>query len=469
MDWFSKNKYWLAGSGFFILSAILRFVAVDQTPHPSGWDGYYYVMQVHSWLTFGYLHSPDFSLIYPYFAAITYLVGDPILGFKVGVSIISGLLVVSVFFSLNKRSSDFALVCLICSYLVFSPLTTYFIFQFPKNALGLVFLVFFIASLPKVIPGVILFAATIMTHRMTGGFAIIVVLLHVLRFLNKKWILIGFAAIVAIGFLPGIIHISDLQRFNGQFVLIPHWAPYSFYQLFPRTFDAFFKTELVLVSMFIIYAAWKWRPIIASPWFPIAVISIFPFFAFVAGDIGHRFFLIAPVALILMMTYGKTYPVVNWSLVVVVLTLSSYSWKSYKKGFDPPNNHYQRITEVLSEKYDPYDYPLVIAHKSLAEMITFRTDFDALNWLPPEDMPPQHVLRLINQVKYSDFRKYLDTDELQKIRHVAGRYSAVPEDVWQKFVSKATKAKDKLAMKRIYSGYNPMDRRPYFLSKGKSR
>jgi hypothetical protein len=466
MEWFSKNKFWLTGAGFFMGSAIIRFLAADQTPHPTGWDGYYYVMQVHSWLAFGYLQSPDFSFIYPYFATITYISGDPILGFKIGVAVISGLLVVAVFLSLVRRGVAFALVCLICCYLISSPLTTYFVLQFPKNALGLTFLTLFITYLDKKAIATIFFIAAIVTHRMTGGLAIVVFILYVVRLIPWKWTAGMLVALVLLSLLPGIIHISDLMRFEGQFVLTPHWVPFSFSEHFSNTLGLFFNTELVLVSVFIIYAIIKWRLIFSSPWLPIAIISIFPFFG---SDLGYRFFLIAPIAFILMMTYHRGYPLINWSATVLLITISFYSWKSYKTAFDPPNDSYVTVTEVLSSRYKTSDYPLVIAHKSLAEIIIFKTDFDALNWLPPEDMPPQHVLRLINQVKYSDFRKHLDSDDLQKVRHVAGRYAALPEDVWQRFVDKATKSKDRLAIRRIYSGYNPMEQRPYFINKGKRR
>src|ERR1041385_5154183 len=136
MEWFSKNKYWLAGGGFFILSFVLRFLSVDQTIHPTGWDGYYYVMQVHSWMTYGHMQSPDYSLIYPFFVIITFFTGDPVIGFKIGTALIAGLLAMSVFYYLKRRDVALVVICAACGYIIFSPLVTYFILQFPKNALG---------------------------------------------------------------------------------------------------------------------------------------------------------------------------------------------------------------------------------------------------------------------------------------------------------------------------------------------
>jgi len=136
MEWFSKNNKWIVGAGFFTLSAILRFLSANQTEHPTGWDGYYYVMQVHSWMTFGHMQSPDFSLIYPFFMIVTFITGDPVLGFKIGTGLIGGLLVLSVYRYIVRRHVSITIVFIACGYLVFSPLVTYFVLQFPKNIKG---------------------------------------------------------------------------------------------------------------------------------------------------------------------------------------------------------------------------------------------------------------------------------------------------------------------------------------------
>jgi len=470
MEWFSKNKLWLAGTGFFIISTTLRFLAVNQTEHPSGWDGYYYVMQVHSWLTYGYLQSPDFSFIYPYFAAITIIVDDPIFGFKVGVAIIGGMLVAATFYSLLKSGADFKWICVACSYFIFSPLITYFILQFPKNALGMVFLILFIASLPRKIPSIIFLIAAIMTHRMTGSFAIFVGLAYAIRVIPWKWILTGLIALAAISLLPGIIHLSDLLRFEGQFTLMPHWAPFAFARIFPNTLSILFKSELILISLLVVVLIIRWRAIYKSPWLVIALISVFPFFSFGAGDVGHRFFLIAPIAFVMLVPVTGIPYRLTWIIVSVFLVLSWLSWRSYKpRGFDPPNKAYSKVIERLRDRYEQEEYPLVIAHQSLAEMIIFETDFDALNWLPPKDMPPQHVVRLIKGLQFADFRRYLDSDDMRQVKPMASRYFATQEDVWQRFVQKVSEEDDRKLMKRIYSDFNPMSERPYFINKGKIR
>jgi hypothetical protein len=476
MEWFWKNKVWLIGLSLSIISAILRFMAADQTEHPTGWDGYYYVMQVHSWLTYGYLQSPDFSLIYPYFTAITWLVGDFILGFKVGVALLSGILVGSVYFYLYKRTGCVVLICIVCSYLIFSPLITYFLLQFPKNALGLVFLIFFIYFTDKRWLAIVFLIATVLTHRMTGGFALIAIALYLFRSVSWKWIIGGIALVALIGLLPGVIHISDLQRFSNQLTIVPHWAPFAFYKLFSRSLSALFLADLILVSLiipFVLYLVIKNRKQLSFEtlvWIAVAVITIFPFFEFSPGSAGHRFFLVAPVAFIMILPLGGNPPKWMWAFVAVFLGLSAVSYRSYNpRHLDPPNRAYSNIVDRLVERYDPHNYPLVIAHQSLAEMIIFRTDFDALNWLPPDDMQPQHVLRIINGLQISYFRKYLEEADYRQIRSISRGYFAAPEDVWQRFVQAASKDNNQEVMKAIYSDFNPMAKRPYFINKGKIR
>jgi hypothetical protein len=475
MEWFSRNKAAVAGTALTVLSVVLRFLASDQTPHPTGWDGYYYVMQVHSWITHGYLQSPDFSLIYPFFTVIAWIVGDVILAFKIGIALLSGLLVAVVFGSLVKRNIPLSWVCILCAYLVFSPLTTYFILQFPKNTLGLILLLVCLGSTNRVVMA-LFFIATIMTHRMTGGLVMIGGAIYALKYIPWKWIVAGIVVVSAISLLPGIIHISDLARLDNQFTAIPHWSPFEFYQIFPNSLSPLFKADLVIVSVLIVTSFYvvigkrKTMPLTSWILFTIACISIFPFFKFGAGDIGQRFFLIAPVIFIMLMPHVEWNPRIQWATAVVIILLATFSFESYKpNSFDPPNERYRYIVEKLETRYNHLDYPLVIAHNSLAEMIIFSTDFDALNWLPPEDMQPRHVLRLINGVNYPDLRKYLDARDRMKLRPIASGYFALPEDAWQRLVAAATKDNDPRVMAGIFGGSNPMDKRPYYLNKGKIR
>lgn len=486
MEWFSKNRTWLAALGFFILSATLRFLSANQSQHPSGWDGYYYVMQVHSWITFGYMQSPDFSLIYPFLAAITLITGEPILAFKIGVALIAGLLTTSVFYCIIRQRASWLMAIVACSYISFSPLVTYFVLQFPKNALGLAFFLLFVGSLKDLriksisLPA-ILFIATVLTHRMTGAFALLAIGLYAFKYIPWKWIIVAAVAVMTLSLLPGVIHFSDLERLDGQVDAMPHWAPLAFTGIFPKSLDLAFKADLVLNSamsiaaLALIIVKRKEAALNTWLWFIVVVIALFPFFAFEPGGLGHRFFMIAPAAIVVLLAQPivmnkRWQSIASGALAVLFIVFSVFSYRSYKPwAFDAPNNAYSTIVDRLEERYEPGDYPLVIAHKGLAEIIIFKTNFDALNWLPPEEIPPNHVLRLTYRVLDSDFKKYLANDDYLRIRTIARGYFVVPEDAWQKFLTEVKKDNNQEIMRRIIRGNNPMEHRPYFINKGRIR
>lgn len=475
MEWFSRNRILLIGTGLSILSVVVHFLAANQTEHPTGWDGYYYVMQVHSYLTYGHLQSPDSSLIYPYLILISGVAGDAIVGFKAGVALLAGLLVGVVFYSLVKKETPLSWACLAAAYFAFSPLTTYFLLQFPKNALGLIFLILFFSTKNRIMMACF-FMATVLTHRMTGGLLLIGSAMQLFRHVQWKWLVAGAVAVVAISFLPGILHFSDLERFSGQFQVIPQWAPYSFYKLFSLTLTWYSELELVAISVLILATLFfiiknrKGVPFTSWVWITVGLIAIFPFFKFSAGDAGYRFFLIAPAALVLALPFRDWQPRIQWAAAAMLVVAAAFSFRSYKPAnFDAPNDFYSKIVRILDNKYDHVEYPLVITHSSLAEMIIFETDFDALNWLPPEDMQPQRVLRLIKGVKYPDLRKYLDTADREKLQPIAAGYIALPEDAWQRFVAFANKENDQRVLASILKGGNPLNKRPYYLEKGKVR
>lgn len=475
MEWYSRNRVWIIAIAIFALSATFRFLAEIRTVHPTGWDGYYYVMQVHSWITFGHMQAPDFSLIYPFLTLFTFVAGDPIIEFKIGVAVLSGLLAVSVYVYLLNRNVALSVACLACSYIIFSPLVTYFILQFPKNTLGLILFIFFVDQLSsgRLKLAAVLFIATVLTHRMTGAFALIVIALYSLRFISWKWIVAGGVVVLGLGFLPGILHISDLSRLQGQFTPTPHWAPWYFGMAFKNSLDWFFTGDLIFISLMAITAAvlvilnFKKLSLPGWIWFAILVISLFPFFQFSAGAIGYRFFMITPIALtLLLVEFLHSFSAFKFASATLII-LSIFSFRSYKPSFDAPNEAYVPIVERLAQRYDPKTYPLVIVHKSLAEFIIFKTDFDALNWLPPDNILPENILRIVHRVPRSDFSKYLDVEDLVQVKTIGMTYLIVPENVWQKFVTAASKAKDTIVMKRINSGNNPMEKRPYFINKGR--
>jgi hypothetical protein len=67
-----------------MVSALLRFRALSVTPFANGWDSYFYLVQLKSWVEQGRMHSPEASLFYPYLRLFQALQGPCCAGCFVG-------------------------------------------------------------------------------------------------------------------------------------------------------------------------------------------------------------------------------------------------------------------------------------------------------------------------------------------------------------------------------------------------
>ncbi|MEO9870088.1 EpsG family protein [Ekhidna sp.] len=481
MPWSSKNRFGLLTAiGFGLLSFGLRMIVLNKSPYPNGWDGYYYVMQSHSWLTYGYLQSLDYSIIYPYFTFLSWLIGDYILAFKFGSALLGAALVSASCIIVRKHSNNWLLVLIIGCYLLFSPTLTFFIIQFPKNALGLIFFTFFLSSLIshswKAI--LITFLFCIFSHRMIGGFCIILLVIYSLKYIKLKWIILGFIVLVIASLLPGIIHISDLMRFENQFSFIPQFAPFSFYRIMEKdislwwTLDLIIFTSLVIVSIFYYARNKEYQSddlMSRIGWPALLILCLLPFFVMDNGSMGYRFFLVAPVlwsTYFLMKTKWKSKLV--YPAFILLLCFSFFSHSSYDSSkYDPPNKLYSIVVKRLSENYNSQSYSLVIVQKSLAEMIIYETSFDALNWNPPNGEDYDKTLRIVSNLEFFHFTKYLEQGEIDMLQKLSQQYYAMPENIWRSYLERVYNAKDVTILELLKRGGNPLYDRPEYLTKGK--
>ena len=483
MNWSSWNKKTIVGLLIFLFSltgAVLRFLALNQTAYANGWDGYYYVMQAHSWIEYGHLQSLDYSLVYPFYTSIAYLIPDYELSFKIGSAIISGLLLMSVSLLVYQVHKQVVPVLIILSFLCFSPLLTYFVVQFPKNVLGLSFFIGFLLMLQRkrTLGITFFFVLTIMTHRMMAGFALIVLLGYGLQFLPKRWLLATLVMAALLSLLPGIFHWTDLERLDGMFSIWPQFAPWSFYRLFQSSWSRWWGIELVLIVVMLGFTfywyvknkLWQHDNIVIQWVFPLLILlSLCPFMIFMNGSLGYRFFMVVPVFLVIYVVLIST--VEHGKLMVAMsfgfLIMSLFSFRSYNpKLHDPPNQVYELITNRIVAAYDPEQYPLIVAHKSLAEMIIYQTDFDALNW-KPDKSKSQKALRITNGLAYYHFSKYLSEQELNELIKLTTNYYSLPESLWLHFLERVKESADTEMINRIKRYQNPMEVLPAFLSKSK--
>lgn len=82
----------------FLGSAIVHYISLAHSDFANGWDGYYYVMQAHSFIEYGYLQSKDYSLIYLYYIFLSFIIQDYVLAFQLGTALLSATFSVSIFY-----------------------------------------------------------------------------------------------------------------------------------------------------------------------------------------------------------------------------------------------------------------------------------------------------------------------------------------------------------------------------------
>ena len=482
MGWFLVNRQSvLLVIVFGLAASLLRYFALAQTPYANGWDGYYYVMQAHSWITYGHLQSQDFSLIYPYFTLLSFLTGDFVQAYKIGSAMIGGAIVgVSCLVAL-RFSIESKLAWLCGSVLLFSPTLVYFTSQFPKNGLGLIFFLMFLKAFHNNRwPFWVAFALlSLLTHRMMGGLCILILIFRWLHFRHWKWLLGGGILSVLLSLLPGILHISDLSRFEEQFVWVPEVPFWSFYSLFEDSMNMYWVFELISMALLLLGSIYTYirqkayeseNPMIRWVFPMLIFVCVFPFLLMDSGTMGYRFFLIVPVFLILMgtMQIRKINKIVH-VLPVIFMFFSFFSYKAYNpQKHDPPNEIYEIIVSRLQEAYSNDHYQLVIAHKSLAEMIIYETEFDALNWSIESNGKDDRVLRIVHNLDKYHFAKYLAREDLKKVRKLTLKYYSLPNQLWRKYLSQVRAMEDEDLLDRIAHGANPLKERPNYLRKGKN-
>ncbi|MEM9299916.1 MAG: hypothetical protein AAGA64_16255 [Bacteroidota bacterium] len=480
MIWYLKNNtttLWIGTLILFLISFCVRFIALNQTPYANGWDGYYYVMQTHSFIEYGHLKSLDYSLIYPYFIIVTFFISDYELAFKIGCAILAGALTAVTLKTISGYCKNMNLAILGASITIFSPGITFFLSQFPKNFMGILFLLLVAYYLvrKRYLLAVLFIILSILTHRLTGALGIIFLLISMIRSISWKYLVGTFVAITLVSFLPGILHFTDLERFKGELSITPQFAPLSFINL--KISSGIWNVEVILSAVLILlYLIWFIKHILQSRKFEIqaflpvlmAAFILFPFFKMEHGSMGYRFFLLLPFVTPFIMVFALRQlaqrGVVLISLVLIIS--SGFSYRAYNPTLhDAPNRLYEQITATIQNHYSSKQYSLVIAHKSLAEIIIYKSEFDALNWSVPAHVNKEHVLRVVHGIPQRILSRYANAEIKYLIVRLNTNYCIVPESTWESILQQA--ADDKQFMELVYNGNNPFVARPEYLLKGK--
>ncbi len=422
----------------------------------------------------------------------------------------------------EKREISFIAALLTAAVSSASPSLNYFFLQFPKNLMGFSFFFLFVACVLSTAGGikqrgrgvyggtagsVLFFLAAFFTHRFTAVLSLLFLVLFLASYSRKLlvrmssrgktpwiaiWVIIFIVFVLILSnTLPLALSTHDMERITGDLAAVPVFVPAAFMEVFGvHRLNPEWIIEIFIAS--VLPAA----TLLLLPWVKrfsflrlgrgyyilclIGLIGLFPFLEFSLTGLSYRLFfgtllmlpliglpyllLAAEKWLVPCLRSGK--PIRKGLPVLVLLSvaaLSFYTGRSYRPEIhDPPYALYEEIAENAMSALDEEEFDLIIAHRSLAEFITFRYRVDVLPWAPEEHFQRDRVWRITAGILGDEVSYYLSPDiaETRFVR-LGGDYGLLREDHWETFVEKVSD--DPVMMEAVEVWRNPLAVRPAFL------
>ncbi len=460
----NKCKIWVIGLLLALFSFIITWLVLNKTHHANGWDGYYYVMQIHTFFRDGVMHASDRSLFYSFLIGLSYVCPNEVITVKIGTSILSMLFTV-ICFSIVLNKYNWKIATFISIITIVSPMATFFAIQFPKNLMGICFLLIFMSMIDQdnYKWAIVFFIGSFLIHRSSAVIALLYICnIQIGIFFRYKVItvisiILIFLIIISSLFMKGTIHWSDLMRFKDSFNIRPQIAFYSFYDIWNSKINLMWIIELILAFIGIVvytYNSIKTRK--NYLWIFIMIILLFPFFKLDTSTIGYRLFLVAYMLFmtsvfpdILLVIKDKMFMTVG----ILLLLMFPFTYQSYVPSFfDLPYDNYMAISLIVKQKKK---HSLVIAHKGLKEILVLK-GIEAINW---------NLLDTINTDRIIHGMTFYELKKLNYKEYLGNGYFITTNKDWQHFckLEHSQNVKNK-----IYSWANPYQTKPYFLRKGEN-
>lgn len=498
-----------------ILSGGLRYGSFAQTPYANGWDSYFYLVQVKSWVEEGSMHSPEATLIYPFLRAVLLFRGDYVQMYKIGAALLAGGFTFMTFVaarwccnSVAKKSNP-ALPILLCAWTVCSPHLGYVAAQYPKNLLGLILWLGFVASLGKKGLGLwtlLWLIANYFGHRLTFALALLYGSLWCLfhfrvslkkAFFHRKMAAgAGLAVVVltiASRLLPGLFQFADVGRLGKVLHWPPQFAPYTFAKTFGQErLSGWWLFEIGVAALswavlggLLIQAAGRFLwfkpeksirlPIVTTTLWGLCTCLLFPLLEWSYTGISYRFLLvfvlIAPLLWCILASFrGERYTRMAY-LGAGVLVIGSFytATKGYDSSKHDPNYaDFKRITLQAQAYFDKHNLErpdLVICHNALAEYFTFTTGTDAMPWLPEYAIDSSRLWRLAAGIHPQTLRYFTKVVAQAPLVSLGNGYVLLPEYAWQRAILAAEQEADLDFLQTARSWRNPYKKRPVWLLK----
>lgn len=460
-----------------------HFARLSQSPFASGWDAYFYLVQVKAMVEEGSMHSPDISPVYLLLKWIYLICGDYELAFQLLCAGLTGLFTSLVCLLAFQHSRSWWIAGLLGLWFVSSSSLAYFGANFPKNLLGINFmLVLFWASTSRYkwlqVPALVLSAVS---HRLTAVLSIVFLGCKRLN-VRTLFLLLGIGGLILLlaSLVPGLIHWSDLKRFD--FVALPHFPAWSFVELLDLWHtQPLWIIEIVLVNVLLVWMGWtllvrKSIDPTQLPWFRslffLTLLLSFPFLEMSSTSMGYRFFL---TSLLIIPLFGIAWLMkqglwVKGSLTIILLLGSIFAqFHIEPQKFDPDYAYYDSLSGKTGKALLDSEAELIIAHNGLAEVVTFQNSIDAMPWVPEYEMEPNALYRIAFGIEAFEIKAVLGRDLKAPFQRLDLFYLLLLEEDWREFTNTVKEiGEDKELLERIYAWENPSRKRPAFLLRNKS-
>ncbi len=466
----AKAWPWIFGGA----ALVLHLFRLTAEPYLSGWDGYFYLVQLKALHEEGAMHSPDASPIYPLLQASYAIFGDYELSFQVVSALLAGAFSSLTYLLTRQLTRSTGAALLAALWTLASPSLIFFTANFPKNLLGIDLLLLFSwlhlrRSRWQWLAGI----GAGWAHRLTLG---LVALWSALRWINwRVWVIggLGVVTLLSLGLMQGGLHWSDFERFDGAVTFlgdIPHRAFIALMEV-----DAIWKMELVIGGGLTVLGGvlwgqkkgiWSENRRFWGAWMGILAFLFLPIWRMEAMGMGYRFFL-AGLLLVPVVIAGAVDSMGGMARRLAVIGLGIFVWAVQGQfsltPYQPDYTQFALISDQVEETLADQAPELIIGHKTMAEMVTFRTGIDVLPWQPEYEVDDAKLWRISVGLLRSDFRLYLSPTDQKRIFQLTPTYFLLPESLWQQFRDAATEADDDEMLERILDDLNPHKVRPGYL------
>lgn len=409
-----------------LIALMYSSIGLLKSKYSLGWDSYFYIDQIKSWFEEGELHSSRVNLFYPILITIQYLSTDYVLTYKIASILIFTAFTIGVFNLLNTITERKASVIITLATLA-NPFLIFFASQYTKNLLGIAVLIFAIQLLlqKRFYGSLALFLSLIIIHKLAFSIGLIFLFLHFTRRFFQKlpiWMICVTACLI-----PSIFILIFMPEKAGANL---HFSPCSFFKSHGEIMNPFWMITLFIYTLIFLVTVFKTtKNQLIFLLLPMLSFLILPVLKWNQLGISLRMFLVFAILVpILLVSYSKYLK--SWMVIPVIFSML-FSVKTYNpKKQDPPYKLYSYISKKLTLNTHFQNAKLIIAHKSLAEFISFQSNKDVLPWAIDENSISHNVFRIV-YVPYSlklRFNRLLNGSFMYQI---TSEYALIREKDWK--------------------------------------